>query len=423
MAQAVPFVKSFSGKERERRWQLVRDFLKQNELDALLVIGQRTGQSPDSFLSNWIPGNTVIFPLKGEPALLAYMNTRLIALTEAPEDARPWIKDIRAGARGSMIIAALKDKGLEKSHIGVLGLDATTSTGGEGWISYGTWRRIANRLPDCKFDDVTERWDEATFCRSEEELAHVRRTAHVLELATAEQVKVTRAGITELEVWAAVQKVLLDNGIQPARLIMRSGPNVISWGDPDWAYGVGTPRVLQPGDVVLTELFADSKGVATQAQGAVAIPPVSPEDAECARLARLSYEAGLRALKPGKTFEEVVTAMEEPLNLNAKDSKVWYLTPLIHSMNPQLCVCRTQVGMLERYPGASALSAIGISQIAPSRIRGGEIVLKPGMVFELEPNACIGKRRVNIGGTAIVTDGEPEELNEVPCQMRVAGKA
>lgn len=44
------------------------------------------------------------------------------------------------------------------------------------------------------------------------------------------------------------------------------------------------------------------------------------------------------------------------------------------------------------------------------------------MVFEFEPNACIERHRVNIGGTAIVTEHEPEVLNEFPMRMRVAGE-
>jgi Xaa-Pro aminopeptidase len=41
-------------------------------------------------------------------------------------------------------------------------------------------------------------------------------------------------------------------------------------------------------------------------------------------------------------------------------------------------------------------------------------VLEPGMVFALEPNACIGNHRVNIGGTVIVTATGCEELNHIP---------
>lgn len=54
------------------------------------------------------------------------------------------------------------------------------------------------------------------------------------------------------------------------------------------------------------------------------------------------------------------------------------------------------------------------------RWRGGEVVIEPGMVFELEPNAIIGRHRVNIGGTVIITEQGAEPLNEISTRMQLA---
>lgn len=51
-------------------------------------------------------------------------------------------------------------------------------------------------------------------------------------------------------------------------------------------------------------------------------------------------------------------------------------------------------------------------------IKGGDLVLKPGMVFEMEPNACKGRHRVNIGGTVVVTEKGVEELNHLSMEMQ-----
>jgi len=50
---------------------------------------------------------------------------------------------------------------------------------------------------------------------------------------------------------------------------------------------------------------------------------------------------------------------------------------------------------------------------------GAELEIQPGMVLEFEPNACKKKHRVNIGGTVIVTENGPEELNTLPKEMRI----
>jgi len=400
-------------KERDRRWQRVREFMKKRGLDALVVAGSRFhGEPLDRYLTEWIPGNLVIFPLEGEPTLLVSMIPEMLGLRpDTPEEERPWIKDIRGGVRGAIILAVLQEKGLERSRVGVVGLGGLR-TAWEGWIPFRTWERVISRLPDCRFEDVTSGFAELFLVRSSEDLAQVRRGAQVLEEACEAMFKATRAGVSELEIYAGIHHVLARHGVYSPMLILRSGPDNTSWGEPPWLFGVGKPRVLQPGDVVLAEIFASCGGVEAQVQMAVAIPPVSSVDTECAQLARRSYEEGLRNLRPGKKFAEVVAAMEAVLDRPG----VWYLTPLIHSMNPMLCIGPTGV-RIDSLPGKDAYRQLG-----SSRIRGGELVLEPGMVFELEPNACLERHRVNIGGTVIITEKGNEPLNELPTQMCLVGK-
>jgi Xaa-Pro aminopeptidase len=271
---------------------------------------------------------------------------------------------------------------------------------------------VISKLPHCSFEDVTAGFAELILVRSTEELAQVELAADALEQACEEMVRTTRAGVSELEIYAEVHRVLSHRGVYSPMMILRSGPGNASWGEPPWLFGVGKPRKLQQGDVVLAEIFASCGGLEAQVQMAVAIPPVSSINSECAQLARRSYEEGLRHLQRGKKFAEVVAAMEAFLERPG----VWYLTPLIHSMNPMLCISPTGV-RIDSLPGREAYRQLG-----SGRIRGGEVVLEPGMVFELEPNACIERHRVNIGGTVLVTEGGPKPLNDLPCQMRLAGE-
>jgi Xaa-Pro aminopeptidase len=50
-----------------------------------------------------------------------------------------------------------------------------------------------------------------------------------------------------------------------------------------------------------------------------------------------------------------------------------------------------------------------------------DLVLREGMSFAFEPNACKGHRRVNVGGTVVVTSGKPEQLNAAPNRLHVVG--
>ena len=131
---------------------------------------------------------------------------------------------------------------------------------------------------------------------------------------------------------------------------------------------------------------------------------------ELADVARRCYDAGIVKLRPGNTFREVCDAMIAPLI----DAHCWNLTPMIHSLTPISWIGHIQVGAeqmpgLDRYPGA-------LRTIPPTQ---AELILEPGMVFAFEPNAARGNRRVNIGGTVVVTTGDPLELNTLPNHMHV----
>jgi Xaa-Pro aminopeptidase len=142
-----------------------------------------------------------------------------------------------------------------------------------------------------------------------------------------------------------------------------------------------------------------------QVQMTVALDPLDEASKQCERVARASYQAGVKALKPGMTFAELVAVMEEPL----KVSGCWGYTPLVHSLGPHFLAGRTEVNrdQLElnvRYAGSNAA-------------RARQAVLQPGMIFAFEPNACLGNHRVNIGGTVVVTPTGCEELNQIPTEV------
>jgi Xaa-Pro dipeptidase len=74
-----------------------------------------------------------------------------------------------------------------------------------------------------------------------------------------------------------------------------------------------------------------------------------------------------------------------------------------------------------------SLAAHGVDNMVNSHLypkitvksdRGRDIVLQPGMSFAFETNCHLENRRVNIGGTVIVTENGPEELNVLANHMQ-----
>lgn len=411
---------SLSEKERDRRWRLVKEFVKAERLDCLVVFGGQSRERFDRYLTNDRPGGVVIFPLEGE---LVHLTWAFLDLTSHLESAlrgeASWVRDMRMGAWGRGIVEVLREKGYERANIGVVGLNTVGPYEPEGFIPYRTWAYILANLPYANFREVSTAFCQLIFVKSDEELQLVRRAAEIGELAAEAMMKTTRPGTSEIEIYAAATNQLSLNGARgqsaPAGHIMsiHSGADNPSWGAPAWLFRGQAPRVVKNGDVVQAEIFSFYAGMETQLQMSIAIEPVDSTNRECAAIARGSYDAGLKALRPGRRFGEVVEAMEEPL----RQAKAWNLTPLIHSLNP-LCWVGTRGREIPNLPGIEAYKGIGgYKGVIP--LADADLVIKAGTVWELEPNACIGKHRVNIGGTVIVTEEGAVGLNVLSTEMRI----
>jgi Xaa-Pro aminopeptidase len=251
--------------------------------------------------------------------------------------------------------------------------------------------------------------------KSAEELRLVRRAAEIGELAAATMLEVARPGASESEIYAAVMYQLFLHGANGLNvpyatpMLLHSGPDNPGWGPPIWLIRAQQPRRVRAGDLVQAEIFPRYGGLETQIQMSVALGPVDPRNRRCADIARASYLAGLAALQPGTSFGAVIEAMEAPL----ARSGAWHLTPLIHSLSPLKWVSRMGVGM-EQLPGIGRYRWSG-----PTRDVRPDGVVQANTVWELEPNACLGRHRVNIGGTVVVTEQGAVELNPLPSEMRV----
>ncbi|MBI4322437.1 MAG: aminopeptidase P family protein [Chloroflexi bacterium] len=409
---------SLSLNERDWRFARVRELMRSKGLDCLLVAGLWTREQFHSYLANDQAGGYVVIPLKGEPVHLcptAFVITTHLESINRGET--PWIEDTRVGATAKGIVATIKELGYDRSTIGVVGLGGAGAFEGEGFIAYGTWTHVLENLPNANFVDITTPFAELVLIKSEEEIKVVRWAAGAGEASCQAMLDATRPGVLESKVAAAIMSVLYEYGAVLERgsfFIIHSGPNNPSWGAPTWLIRAERPRTLQAGDVVQTEIFPyyGPGGGRAQVQMCVALNPVHPVNAECARLARQSYEEGLKALRPGKTFAEVADAMAKPI----LEAGAWHLTPLIHTMAPMLAVGGRGVG-LEQLPGIERYK--GLQSLSITRHTLGDTVVQPNTIYELEPNVCRGKHRVNIGGAVLVTEEGAEELNELPNEMRV----
>ena len=400
---------------RELRWQRVRDLMRAHDLGCLLVGGLRGREHFETYITDDYVEGVVVMPLEGEPTVLTWTGSRISRAQESfSRGVEAWVTDYRVGVSGAATAGVLREKGFDRGRIGIVGLESAAPGETTGFIPYPFWKELTQDLSGATFVEVSDPFSEIMLVKCEEELALVRYAAGVSEKACRVMLEVTRPGVGEEAIYAEIMREIFRHGADARypSLNLHSGPHNISWGPPRWISRAERPRRVQKGDMVQAEIFSCYGNQEVQVQMSIALDPIDEVNRRCEDVPRRSYEIGCKVLRPGITFAELVSAMEEPL----RESGCWAKTPLIHSLNPSGWTGQTSVNM-EQLEGLPEGRLEG-KKSPRKKVRKGDLVLCPGMVFAFEPNACIDTHRVNIGGSVIVTDTGCEELNVLPTRVQ-----
>jgi Xaa-Pro aminopeptidase len=400
--------------ERDRRWSGARAFMDKHGVDALLIFGERDGSgnpqvSPDVYFTGERAGGTLVFPRDREPIAHVWGTNSLADHMEAQRRGEEsWLapEQYRLGLRPERLADTIGELGLRSGHFGVFGLEPAGPFYPCGVVPYGVFAGIVEALPQARFTPLWGSFLEILLSLSDEELGFVARSAAAGERMCQAALEVTRAGATEAEIYAAVAEACFAEGAHHWWTIIVSGQDSLAWGPPRHQYRAGPPRQIEPGDVVMLELFPVYGGYETQQQLTIAVGEVHPDTQRAAEVARASYDAGLALVRPGVALGDVVEAINEP----QVKAGGWNLTPNIHTLPLQAAGGHgfsPEIVEMQRYVGVSA-----IPSLRP------ELRLAAGMVFAFEPNCVIGRHRVNLGGTVLLTDDGCRELNELPNQLQ-----
>lgn len=400
---------TFSTAERDRRWTLARTFMEQEGLDCLLVFAEHEDGGPapfcmDTWFTNERSGMTVIMRRDGEPVVFVPVTTYIFDHLEgARRGDGGWINasSFRLGNRSSEISAELNRLGLGKGRIGVFGLEPYPPVYPEGIVPYTLWKNILDRFPEAEFRAVGLAFARLMMPLSNEEIAVVRRSAAIGDAMARAMVDTARPGASEADVYAAGIAAAHRNGSTGPAMHLWTGPAPAASGPPQWGYRPQPPRLLEDGDLIATEVFSNFGMHMTQHQVAIAVGKVHDQIEEAAAIASACYQAGIEAMRARKTFGEVGEAMLGPVEAAGG----WVRGPQIHGLNPYGAFCRipggrAQVPGAEKYPDFAGFTP-------PLQ----DMVLEPGMSFAFEPSCGLGRHLVTVGGTVIVGEDGPIELN------------
>jgi Xaa-Pro aminopeptidase len=395
--------------ERDRRWSRIRDMMRRNDVECLLIPPAPIRYPADTYFTNDIPACAVVFPLDSEPVAVHRGASVAGSWLQARDWGEgTWIEDMRFGPRGQIMVQALKEKGLTNARIGTIGVLGGPNLLPYGWTAAPLWNSITEALPNAKFVELWDEFESIWLVKSDEDIALYRYVSELSEQACQAMLDVTRAGVPETEIFAAVMHVFHRNGASMAHdLFVHSGTDNLSWDAPRWLWRAQKPRIVQDGDMVLSEMMPVVGGIEAQAQMCIGVGNVAEPFRRAAGVAREAYEAGVRMLRPGVTFGEVAHAIQQPL----VRAGAWHLTPHMHSVSPLTLVSPVTEGLDSSIKNAFK----DVRELGGTRM---EVVLEPGMLIQLEPNAAFGRQQVNIGGNILITANGCEELNVIPTHVR-----
>ena len=390
-------MKNFPTRNISDAMKRCRSKMRERSLDCVIVPG---GPNHWSFGGGmlWLSGhwewhamaNYVVFPLEGEPTLIYSMGGTHIEATRR-ESAIKDVRQSRGGRFAEVMIERIKELGLERGKIGILEVDPRF----HDYLPVNQYNALREALPNASFSFESGLMHELVYKKSDEELQCIRKAGKLCENRAAGAGGRCRPGVTEYQLKAAAAGAILEGGGDVDFAIIGSTP----MRNPALIFGNPRPsgRVLSNGDIVIMELAAGYRGYSAQIGSPVCVgePPkevrrffddiVLPGFEKMVAVARAGHH--LNELVEAARFYRQKGVQSRPIHIHGID---------FVSSEPHIFTDHVQA---EEY----------------------EQVLQPGMVLVIEPNAVTadGMFGIFFGHTFIITDGEPECVDDYPWDLTV----
>jgi Xaa-Pro dipeptidase len=287
----------FSETEFSRRYTAVREVMGEADISALVLYSTSGSYNEVLYLSNFMTAREafLIFPGEGEPALFVQYfnhvpNARQVA----------FLKDVRWGGPDTTAAVAenLRERGLADRRIGLVGP-----------ISFRQYDALRKMLPQAEFVDFMPQMMRLRLVKSEEEIEFLRKGAEFSDRAIEALERQVRPGMTEHELVAFVEGAYLGLGGKTHIHYMATTP----MSNPSVCVPAQqlSNRVIEAGDVLITEISAHYHGYAGQILRPFAIG--TPPTAEYLRMYDVAVETFRRIanmIHAGATTDEVLDAAE-----------------------------------------------------------------------------------------------------------------
>lgn len=374
---------SLSQKEKDRRHNELRKWMRKNSVDIIMVFGDtgdwglRYGHL--RYLTNGkvIFGNSVlIFPLEREPIL--FMSSDLQANWTRKLS---WISDTRSSTNFvSDVVNTLQSLSMKNTTIGVANL---------GSLPLSWYQALREELPDINLVDAGPVIEQMRFIKADEEIELLQKSAQLADKGFDDVIKGLKPGMTEFEVLALLEKAMREEGGDDFFNLIFSGqfgPG-ISMMPFSPTGGQEAGRAIQRGDSLLFEITPRYAGYWTQLVRIVNIGKENALLADYHRVVRDSVEAALQFFKPDAKISDALAAGKKVAE---------------------------SAGYEFRFPSGHYC---GLNVVEPRIGLESDEILQPGMVFIFHPCVGNGGTQMFTGETYAITSEGYQCLNRAPTEL------
>lgn len=377
----------FSRDEFARRHRNIREIMQRRGIGCLIVTGNTGLNQSNAADIRYITGlaaadgTYILFPGAGDPVYLVpspFVADRIGKNCSIPVAPVAFTRGTRIRDYGSDLASRIQALGLEKGTIGIV----TTRV-----MPADTYTVLREKLPDANFVSAGDVLLQCRLIKSPEELEFVRKAGECADLGMEAIIRAARPGVTESELTAGCDYAMIRAGADRGPFIlMASGP----WEKFQGAIGDAThsPRVLQKGDILLTELSPSYGGYYAQLCVPISIGGEPPRSfMELLEIDKGMYQLALRELRPGNTVMSIENKIFDFARKRGDFRRAW---------------------------------ALQSAELAEAFFKS-DTELQTGMSYVIHPwteySSGRGLQGHTIGNTVIVTGAEPEPISRSPLDL------
>ena len=337
-----------SSAEKERRYRLLRERMKREGLNAILLVGNSgiggtSGPGSFRYLTDFymiFDYGLLLFFAESDPVMWVGSD-----LTQYHAGKYSWIKDVRVNSRSAQeVVKVVKQREKAKGKLGIVSLYS---------LPAAVFQSLRDELPSWELIDANPILLDLRFSKSEEEQVLLRKAAEIADGSFQEVLKMIGPGVKGREIIGCLEGFHRRQGSDRTFNIIGSGPfpredkndsPINLWSYAEWE--------VQKGDVVVFEITTVYGGYWNQLNRAVSVGRQNPELSLSCDACLKTLQAGVKAMRPGVRTSEFVATMDRC----ARDMGYELKTPVGHYVGLDLVEARVNPDIdLILQPGASAI--------------------------------------------------------------------